>query len=59
LNDDYVGDKDILHSIFGFLFLFMGTMVSWGNKKQPLVAFFSIEYKYMVLIKAIVEVVWL
>jgi hypothetical protein len=37
----------------------MGAMVSWGNKKQPLVALFSIEYKYMVLIKAIVEVVWL
>jgi hypothetical protein len=37
----------------------MGAMVSWGNKKQPLVALFNNEYIYMVLIKAIVEVVWL
>jgi len=48
-----------LSSTFGYCFLLAGGVISWGNKKQQLVALSSTESEYMALSKATIEVVWL
>ena len=46
-DSDYATDPDERKSVTGYLIYFNGTLVSWGSKKQPIVAQSSCEAEFV------------
>jgi hypothetical protein len=58
-NVNLASDKDTTHLTFIYYFLLAGPIVFWGNKRQTSMALSNTKFEYIVLSKAIVEVIWL
>ncbi len=58
-NADWAGNVLDRRSTNGFLFSFGSGVVSWSNKKQPIVALSSMEVEYRGATIVACEVVWL
>jgi hypothetical protein len=58
-DSDWVGDTSICKSISGYLFLGAKALIAWGSNKQPIVALFTCEAKYVAASDASREVTWL
>jgi hypothetical protein len=56
---DWAGDKDTRRSTFGYCFLLVGGVISWGSKKQQSIGLSSTKLEDMALLKATAEAVWL
>lgn len=58
-DSDYASDLDRRRSITGYVFLVGGNTVSWRSGLQHIVALFTTEAKYMALVEATKEGLWL
>ena len=58
-DSNWVGCYDIRVPTSGFCFMLGRSCISWLSKKQPIVATYSCEAKYMAAFTAMVECVWL
>ena len=58
-DSDYAADLDKRRSITGYAFTVGGNLVSWKSNLQHIVALCTTEAKYMALIEAIKEAIWL
>ncbi len=58
-NADWVGNVSERKSTSGFMFSFGSGVVSWNNKKQPIVALSSMEAEYRGATITTCEVIWL
>ena len=58
-NADFAGDTEDRTSTCGYAIFLGNSVVSWSSKKQTIVALSSTEAKYMVLLEAVWEVLWL
>ena len=47
------------HSISGYTFLIGGGAVTWGSKKQPVIALSTMEAEYIVVAHTMKEALWL
>ncbi len=56
---DWAGNVSNRRSSSGFMFSFGSGVVSWSNKKQPIVALLSTEAKYRSAAIIACEIVWL
>ena len=56
---DLVGDIDSRKSTTGFVFILVGTAISWGSNLQKVVALSTIEDEYVATIKVEKEMIWL
>lgn len=56
---DFAGDLDTRHSTSGYVFTINGAAVSWGSKKQSMVALSTTEAEYMAMCFAAKEAMWL
>ncbi len=59
IDADWAGSISDKRSTSGFMFFFGSAIVTWSNKKQPIVALSSIEAQYRGVAMATCEVVWL
>ena len=48
-DSDYAGDKNDRKSTSGFLFFYLGCLVSWNSSKQDVVALSSTEAEYIAM----------
>lgn len=56
---DYAGDVETRRSTSGYVFMFGGSIISWGSERQKLVALSTTESEYMAASHAVKELVWL
>jgi len=56
---DWEGDPDEKRSTKGYAFSIGYGIISWSNKKQPIVSLSSTEYEYKALCHATYEEIWL
>ena len=56
---DYVGDMDKRRSTLGYVFMFIGGVVSWRSRLQNCTSMSTIEAKYIVVLEACKEAIWL
>ena len=59
VESDFVGDLDKRRSTTGYMFTLDKALVSWRSTLQSTVAFSTTEAKYMAVIEAIKEAIWL
>lgn len=59
LDSDWAGDDSDIKSISGFVFTLNGGSISYGSKKQAVVALSSTKTEYMALSLAAQKVIWL
>jgi transposase InsO family protein len=58
-DSDFAGDVDDRKSTSGYVFLLGGGAVSWRSRKQPLVAFSTVEAEYIGTSDAAKEAIWI
>jgi hypothetical protein len=58
-DSDWAGNPDDRKSTTGYTFNIGSGIVSWSNKKQPIVSLSSTEVEYKALCSATCEAVWL
>jgi hypothetical protein len=58
-DSDWAGDPDDRKSTTGYAFKIGSRIVSWSNKKQPIVSLSSTEVEYKALCSATCEAIWL
>lgn len=56
---DWAADADERRSVSGFLIKMNGAAISWGAKRQPIVALSSTEAEYIALSSLVCEMIWL
>jgi hypothetical protein len=56
---DWAGDPDDRKSTTGYAFSIGSIIVSWSNKKQPIVSLSSTEVEYKALCSATCEAIWM
>lgn len=56
---DYAGDVTTRRSTSGYVFMFGGSVISWGSERQKSVALSTTESEYMAASHAVKELVWL
>ena len=54
-DDDWVGSIVDKRSTIGYCTFMGGNLVTWRNKKQPIVAKFSVEVEFRVMVQEIHE----
>ncbi|XP_052172119.1 secreted RxLR effector protein 161-like [Diospyros lotus] len=59
VDSDFVGDKDSRKSNTAYFFTLGGNCISWKSQLQPLIALSSTETKYVAIIDAFKEAIWL
>lgn len=59
VNADYAADCDRRRSLSGFVFTYLGNLVSWKTSLQPVVALSTTESEYIAATDAIKEGIWL
>ena len=59
MDSDWAGDVGSCHSTIGYCFTLGSGAISWSSKKQPIVAFSSMEEEYKGATMATCEVAWL
>jgi len=58
-DSDFAGDPDDRKSTSGYVFMLAGGAVSWRARKQPLVAFSTVEAEYIGASDAAKEAIWI
>lgn len=58
-DSDYAGDLDDRKSTSGFVFMMASGAVSWGSKKQSVVALSTTEAEYIAAAGCVCQCVWL
>ena len=58
-DSDWAGCTDTRRSTSGYIFMIGNNVISWGSKKQPVVALSTTEAEYIALCSATQEAVWL
>ncbi|RDX71088.1 hypothetical protein CR513_49601, partial [Mucuna pruriens] len=58
-DSDYAECVDSRKSIFGYIFLLVGRMVSWKSTKQSVIATSTMKTKFVMCFEAIIQALWL
>jgi hypothetical protein len=58
-NFDFVGDVDKRRSLFSYVFMFAGSVMSWKSTLQSTMSLSIIEAKYVAMTKVANEGIWL
>lgn len=58
-DSDFAGDIDDRKSTSGYLFMLGGGAITWRSRKQPLVAFSTVEAEYIGASDAAKEAIWM
>ncbi|XP_070008078.1 secreted RxLR effector protein 161-like [Nicotiana sylvestris] len=59
VDSDYAGDLDKRRSLTGYVFTLSGSVISWKETLQSVVALSTAEAKYIVITEAVKEPIWL
>jgi len=54
---DYVGNEDTRKSLSSFVFTLYGTIISWKENQQSVVALSTTQAEYIVLVERVKEVI--
>ena len=56
---DWAGDMDDCKSTSGYMFQISGAAISWRSKQPPCIALSTAEAKYIALVSAAQEAIWM